>query len=306
MNKYLHTDLICESEGQLDNIDGTEYSSDNFLGCEVERLKIISSQAADRLGRKIGTYVTLRTKKLSIPGDGENEVLAFVLGREIKKLLLEAISPSLFNSDFSVLVAGLGNSDITSDAIGPKTVARVTTTRHIKEFDFNLYQSLGMCSVSTILPGVLGKTGIESAEMIKMTVQSIQPSAVIAIDALAARSTERLASTIQLSDSGINPGTGIGNFRKEISLETLGVPVIAIGVPTVVDTTTLIYDSLCSCFSEGVSNQALQKLESIQNFFVTPKEADIIVDNASILISNALSEVFSISEDFASYDKYTS
>ena len=306
MDRYLHTDLICESEGRLDNIEGTEYSSDTFGVCDVERLKIISKKAAEKLGRKRGTYVTLRTKKLSVPGDGENEALTFFLGKEIKKLLLEATSPSLFNSDFSVIVAGLGNSDITSDAIGPKAVGRITTTRHIKELDFDLYQSLGMCSVSTILPGVLGKTGIESAEMIKMTVQSIRPSAVIAIDALAARSIERLASTIQLSDSGINPGTGIGNFRKEISFETLGVPVIAIGVPTVVDTTTLIYDSLCSHFPESISEAALKKLESMQNFFVTPKEADIIVDNASVLIANALSEVFSISEDFSSYDKYTS
>jgi spore protease len=304
MKRYFHTDLICESEGRLDNIEGTQYSSDAFGVCRVERLKIASQKSADKLGRKIGTYITLRTKKLSVPGDGENEALAFILGREIKKLLLEATSPSLFDSDFSVLVAGLGNSAITSDAIGPKTAERLTITRHIKELDFKLYQSLGMCSVSTILPGVLGKTGIESTEMINMTVKSIHPSAVIAIDALAARSTERLASTIQLSDSGISPGTGIGNFRKEISFDTLGVPVIAIGVPTVVDTATLIYDSLCDYFSESIPEELLKKLESMQSSFVTPKEADIIVDNASILIANALSEVFSISEDFASYDKY--
>lgn len=302
MKKYCRTDLICEGEGRLDNIEGTEYSSDTFGVCKIERLRIISPEASEKLGRKTGTYVTLSTKKLTVPGDGENEALAFILGNEIKKLLLRSTAPTPFDRDFSVLVVGLGNTDITSDAIGPKVVERITATRHVKTIDPKLYKKLGTCSVSTLLPGVLGKTGIESAEIISITAKEIRPHAVIIIDALAARSTDRLASTIQISDSGIMPGAGIGNFRKEINVEALGIPVIAIGVPTVVDSATLIYDALYSFFPENASEPILQKLDFSRNFFVTPKEADIIVDNASALIANALSDVFSISDHFASYN----
>ena len=147
---------------------------------------------------------------------------------------------------------------------------------------------LGHCSISAISPSVLGKTGIESAETIKCAVDSIKPHTLIVIDALAARSTERLARTFQISDTGITPGAGIGNNRETLSKSTLGIPVISIGVPTVVDTATLVFDALNSAGISDVTDKIESLLQSSENLFVTPKDSDEIVEKAARLLSASI------------------
>jgi GPR endopeptidase len=150
------------------------------------------------------------------------------------------------------LVVGLGNSEITPDAIGPFSVRKLNVTRHLRGIDEKLYDTIGRCEISALFPGVLGQTGIETVELIRGAAENAHPDVVLVIDALAARSCDRLAATVQLSDSGINPGSGIGNHRKAICRETVGVPVIALGVPTVVNSATLVYDALHKAGIDGV------------------------------------------------------
>lgn len=222
----------------------------------ITTVKVLNDFGAKAIGKPIGSYVTLQVK-------------SFVSNTDIFDGRLDAFSKVLSSlipkSAKSVLVAGLGNINITADALGPKTNSYVLSTRRI--FD-DLKQSSGfadMFPVATITTGVLGETGIETAEIIKGVVSQIHPSYVIAVDALSASSTDRLGTTVQFSDTGISPGSGVGNHRFEISKSTLGVPVISIGIPTVVSTSTI----------SGDANDTA---------FVTPREIDRITEQGAKLI----------------------
>ena len=151
-----------------------------------------------------------------------------------------------------------------------------------------------MCNVSAFVPGVLAQTGIETLELIQGVVANTSPDVVLVIDALAARSTQRLGRTVQISDAGISPGSGIGNMRKDINKETLGVPVIAIGVPTVVDSTTLVYDALEAAYTKNIPKDMLEALDNNRSFFVTPKECDILCQSISSLLADALEKTFTL------------
>ena len=170
----------------------------------------------------------------------------------------------------------------------------LTVTRHLKELDQSLFDDLGMCCLSALAPGVLGKTGIESSELIRSAVERISPNAIIVIDALAACTVERLATTIQLSDTGIDPGAGIGNLRTKISKESLGIPVIAIGIPTVVDSSTLISDALLRANISELDGETLDRLENSRSFYVTPKETDLITECSAKLIADAVNKAMVI------------
>ena len=195
----------------------------------------------------------------------------------------------------SVLVVGLGNENVTADAIGPRVASGLVISHHIKELKRTLFDSIGFGDVSAIAPGVLGQTGIESAEIVKSVTAAVKPSCVIVIDALASRRLARLATTVQLSDKGISPGSGVNNSRQRLDDQTLGVPVVSIGIPTVVDAATLVYDLI-----EEVNRTKDEKIqidpeligktltENRRNFFITPKETDIIIKSSAKLLSTAL------------------
>lgn len=303
MKKYSRTDLACEASTDLYHIKGTEYTVEDREICIIEKLDIINEDAANKLNKKMGRYVTVSTPKLQYLDECEIEKLANLIGNEILSVILHSTNTINISSNFSILVVGIGNAKITADAIGPETVDRITVTRHIKDLDLNLFNHLKMCTVSALSPSVLGKTGIESVELIKAAVESVHPDVILVIDALAARSVERLARTIQISDTGITPGAGIGNSRSEISRQSLGVPVIAIGIPTVVDSSVLAFDILSEAGIYSLSQDITDRLDSIDNFFVTLKETDVIIEKSSILLAKALTGAFVISAEQGAYNK---
>ena len=260
----IRTDLALErAEISEKSINGVLFDEEKIEDITVSRLEIQNETGAENLKKPIGKYITLSLPRFTKSG-GLDIRAVNLLAREIRRLL-----PSKTGS---VLVAGLGNTAITPDSLGPEVAERIIATRHISK-EMRTQLGLGkLMPVSVLTPGVLGQTGIETGEILLGTVERIRPSAVIVIDALAARSLERLGSTVQLSDTGICPGSGVGNARMEISRSTLGVPVISVGVPTVVDINTLLYD---------VGAEKSREVDMI----VTPKEVDMMIDRAAELIA---------------------
>ena len=261
------TDLALElSEGLKEKTEGVEQSSETDGEIKITRIKITSEKGKRAINRPLGDYITLEFPPLFKISDYsflENAVI-----RELHRLLSEKKE--------RILVAGLGNTDITPDAVGPLTVRQILATRHITGQFAESIGLKGLKSVSVISPGVLGQTGIETTELIKCAVDAIRPDAVIVIDALAAGSAARLFRTLQLCNTGITPGSGVKNSRREISEKTLGVPVIAIGVPTVMDADSLAAE-LTGC-----------ETEKSADMFVTPKDVDLLCDRISEILSQAL------------------
>ncbi len=260
----IRTDLALErAEIYKKSLDGVLLDEEKHGQITVTRINIQSTEAENRLQKPRGKYTTLTLPRFTASA-GVDKAAASVMAGELKRLLPSGIR--------SVLVAGLGNTAITPDSLGPKVADRVIATRHIGK---KLGAELGLgelLPVSVLSPGVLGQTGIETGEIILGTADRITPSAVIVIDALAARSLERLGSTVQMSNTGICPGSGVGNSRMEISRQTLGVPVISIGVPTVVDIKTLLSD---------IGAPTVKAPDMI----VTPKEVDMMIDRAAELVA---------------------
>ena len=294
MNKYCRTDLACEASNDLASIEGTEYFIKDHDVCILEKLDILTPEASKALNKKAGRYVTVSTPRLQYLDEEELERISDVIVKELLSMICNAANIASLSADFSIFVAGLGNSKIISDAIGPETVERISVTRHIKDKSLNLFNQLKMCTVSALSPSVMGKTGIESSEIIKATIEKISPDIIIIIDALAARSVDRLARTVQISNTGITPGAGIGNFRSELSRQTVGIPVISIGIPTVVDSSVLAFDMLSASGISSIPQSITDRLDSMDNFFVTPKEIDVIIEKSAILLSKALDKVFVI------------
>ncbi len=282
---YAYTDLACEAT----DFDGR---------CEEEIVRL-SGEGTARLIRHWenggGRYVTLTCGRIPTRSEEELDELADVLSDELIRMSAEVLGrvpdPSL-----KVLVVGLGNADMTPDAIGPGTVRRMTVTRHLKAYDGQMYAALGCCELAAIAPGVLGQTGMESVELVKGAVNHARPHLVVAVDALAARSCDRLAATIQLSNRGIGPGAGVGNHRRALDKESLGCPVLALGVPTVVDSATLVYDALGAAgMTDATITPKLQKvLEGGRSFVVSPRDSDRITELTCILLARALDRAFGI------------
>lgn len=296
MEDYSRSDLACESGGIKKGGEGLPqgmYSEEQVEGYTVSRLHIRDKEYEMLLGKPQGTYVTVMCGKIWLMDGEEFSALADLVAKEIQAMCTGVCGRSV-DRGFGVLVAGLGNSDITPDAIGPCSVRRLNVTRHLRAIDEKLYDTVGRCEISAVFPGVLGQTGIETVELIRGAVENARPDVVLAIDALAARSCERLAATVQLSDSGINPGSGIGNNRKAICRDTVGVPVIALGVPTVVNSATLVYDVLQQAGIEEIRPELHRVLENGRSFFVSPKESDVITDKISELIAQAVDAAFTL------------
>lgn len=266
----IHTDLALEMhEAAQHPDDGIICRSENENGITVTHIEIHNERGERELNRPIGNYITL---------EAEKDFRSVQFSDDCKDLLTKHLR-RLLGDARSVLVCGIGNRDITPDALGPISAARILATRHISK---QLSDTLGCGSLSpvtAISPGVLGQTGIEVGEILGGIVEKTKPDAVIAVDALAARSISRLCSTVQISDTGITPGSGVHNARAELSRKTLGVPVISIGVPTVVDLSTLSHDM---CGDTLVANDALV---ANGEMIVTPREIDTIIDHTADIIS---------------------
>lgn len=290
MQKYnVYTDLACEAEISHDKGEnGTSYREKNVCGLKVAHLTVENEIGEKFSGKKQGEYITLFTPLLSDIDSNQSETLLRVISGEIDNLMKRILG----KKPSCVLVAGLGNREITADNIGPKTVDRLNVTRHLKEQSPELFENYWCSPLCAIAPGVLGQTGIESAEIISAVCNYAKPDVVIAIDALAARATERLGATVQISDNGIFPGSGIGNRRSEISRKTLGIPVIAIGIPTVVNSSTLVYDALCKAGYDSVDENIQRVLKSGESFFVSPKQSDLISESAAEILSGAINQLF--------------
>lgn len=271
------TDLAFESremasEGSADEIDGIEYSETALHGVACKKLRVATESGAKNIGKPVGTYITLDIDALT-----RRESESFI---ETVTAMAEVLSElaDLNNKDALALVVGLGNRDITPDAVGPLTAESTLVTRHLKSQmpeDFAFFRP-----VSVIAPGVLGTSGIESADYINAVCKSLSPSLIIAVDALAAKSFDRLCRTVQITDTGITPGSGVGNSRAQINKETMGVPVIAVGVPTVVDIRTVL--------AEYCSDAANQAVGRSSEMIVTPRSIDSEVANTSKLVAYAL------------------
>mgnify|MGYP004551147787 FL=1 len=281
----IRTDLACESEATHDaGKDGTAYAESDVNGFCVAKLHVRNADGEAAAGKPCGRYVTVFTKLLCDESAERLDALAALIAAEIDALA----KLHLGGTPRCVLVAGLGNREITADSIGPKTVDRLTVTRHIREHDEALFNSYFRVPLCAIAPGVLGQTGIETAELVGGVAKTARPDLILAVDALAARATERLGATVQISDSGIFPGSGIGNRRSEISMRTLGVPVIAIGVPTVVNSATLVYDALQSAGYTEVDDRMERVLHEGESFFVSPRQSDRISESVADMLADAI------------------
>jgi len=298
----IRTDLAVETREMYrqaqkidDEIPGVETMVDETeKDIIVTSVKIMSDEAAEEMGKAKGEYVTIDAPKLKLNDEAFNEKVGEKLIEVVKRIT------NMKPTD-TVLVVGLGNEKITADALGPKVISKIDITRHLLEY-VPQYMKPGTRSICGIAPGVLGTTGIETGEIIKGIVEKIKPNIIIAIDALASRRIERIATTIQIANTGIVPGSGLGNHRNAITQETMGVPVIAIGVPTVVEAAVIANDAL-ELFVEKLqkearSNKSLNELieqdnyEEIKsalmpndiNLVVTPKDIDELIENIKEII----------------------
>lgn len=269
------TDLAVEAAQRFgENTQGIAVQREQYPRHAVTTVEILTPEASKTMHKPLGKYCTLHFPPFSdsIDSDGEGAELA---AEKLREMLPET---------GSVLVMGLGNRELTADALGPKAAEKILATRHIRGEVARVSELDGLRAVSVCSPGVLGTTGIESAEILQALVREIQPDAVIAIDALAAMELERMGCTLQIADSGIAPGSGVGNHRPRLDQETLGVPVIAIGVPTVVDGVT---------FAAGLLRLEEEDCEQLRSLHTTPltvtvREIDLMIARASSIIAMAV------------------
>ena len=264
MNQFqVRTDLALEAREKFeeDNVEikGVKVE-EAYLGetdIKITTMVIETENGAKAMGRPKGNYITIEAPNMDGQDEEYHQQISIELAKIIQKLLPKA------EGKISVLVAGLGNREVTPDALGPRVIDNMMITRHVlKEFGKYAFGEEEVSSVSGIVPGVMAQTGMESQEIIRGIVEETKPDVMIAIDALAARSTKRLSRTIQITDTGINPGSGVGNHRHGLSKDTVGIPVIAIGVPTVVDAATIVADTMQNLIQAMEANTHLQSLST--------------------------------------------
>lgn len=323
----VRTDLAIEARemvGEEDvEVKGVELEVEEFedIDLSITKVNILNEGGAKSLGKPIGSYITMECELMKENDPDAHEKLVKELAKQLNQLIE-------FKKDTTVLIVGLGNSDVTPDSLGPKVTSNIIVTRHLYQ-EFGEPEGEGTYNrVSAITPGVMGQTGMETFEIIQGIVNEIKPDYVIAIDALASRRTSRVNSTIQLADTGVHPGSGVGNRRKGLTKETLGVPVIAIGVPTVVDAATIVNDTMEELFIEirkhsKQGSEVFNMLDSISeqekyqlikevlypyvgNMFVTPKEIDAVVKRIGNIISSSLNVLLQPDLEYDEITKYLS
>lgn len=289
---------ISEKDGKVNGIVFNEYVYENTQ-IKVSELEITNKKGEKLFGKPMGKYVTIEAMELSVADAFYEQEVSRLTAEIIEKLIDDNANRK---SKMTVLVAGLGNKEVTADALGPLVVENISVDRHMGNLKNGIW-------LSGLTPGVMAQTGMETAQIIKGVVNELKPDIVIAIDALAARSSNRLNTTIQISDRGINPGSGVGNHRLEINQKTLGVPVVAVGVPTVIAVPTIVSDTMENLLKaiatfktfrgvdtvyEGFSQK--QKFDLIQEILspemadmvVTPKDIDASVRTISYIVADAI------------------
>ncbi len=266
----IRTDLAMEahelSRKQNADIQGVEVITEREEGIKLTRVKILEKRAAQLLGKAEGTYVTIEAPQIRYSLDGYERVVD-IIAKELKEM-------AHTEKRRLTLVAGLGNRDITPDALGCEVISKLLVTKHLKEHMQHIFDK-DMGNVCAVAPGVLGTTGIETAQMIKGISDMIQPDLVIAVDALAAADIHRMNTTIQLADTGIQPGAGVGNNRRGLNEETLGVKVIAVGVPTVID-------------AAAISKVKIP--EESAPLMITTKDIDSVIERMSKTVANGINK----------------
>lgn len=322
IEKYsVRTDLALEEKERFESdnveIQGVVLEEEYDEQCEmrITRVKVETENGAKVMGKPVGKYLTLEAPNLAVPDEDYHREISLKLAEYLKELIGKEI---LEQEELSILVIGLGNREVTPDALGPYVAEQVCVTRHIvKEYGKYAMGMERVKSVSAVVPGVMGQTGMESQEIVKGIVKETGPDLVIAVDALAARNSRRLNRTIQIADTGIHPGSGVGNHRNGLTRETLGIPVIAIGVPTVVDAATIVNDTMenfiealesskmlkgvgdvLKTYSNAEKYEMVKELISphLNGMFVTPKDEDEMVKQISYTISEALNVLLTDSE----------
>jgi spore protease len=318
----VRTDLAVEAkeiyQKQNNEIPGVEVQENREGDVKITYVKVVNDVGERMMGKPKGTYVTIDMPRFT-HYDGETmDDVSRVLGKTLSSMVK-------IDDGMTALVVGLGNWNITPDALGPKVVSKVMVTRHLKQLIPDQIDE-GIRPVCAIAPGVLGLTGMETGEIIKGVVEKVKPNLIVCIDALASRKMERVNSTIQIGDTGISPGSGVGNKRMEISKQTLGIPVIAIGVPTVVDAATMANDTIDMVLDEmiGQSKQggefynmlrSIDKNEKqrmiqdildpyVGNLMVTPKEVDLVIDSVSKVIANGINIALQPALDLEDINKF--
>ena len=278
-----YTDLAAERRRADLNGDGVEYSKEEVGEFVWERIRITSESGERAIGRPRGIYNTLNTERSDLLDSNALKAARDELSKELIGLAgISGARPE------SILVVGLGNKNLTSDSLGCLTCDRVKPTRHIKEYDSALFCELGCSEISVITPNVMAKTGLDSVDVVAAVCEKLSPSLIIAVDAIATSSFERLGSTIQITDAGICPGSGLFNHDRALNKVTLGTRVIAIGVPTVIDARVLYLDGI----GEGrITDPSCIPSPSM---FVSPKEIDEIVNYSSQIIAESINMAFGI------------
>lgn len=295
-NFQMRTDLALEVRESISDADSRlrgvrveeQYHEEEDI--RVTKVTIDTKNAAKTMGKPMGIYVTMEAPAMIEPDEDYHREISGCLAEELLKLMPGA------DEEQSVLVVGLGNREVTADALGPQVVDNLFITRHIvREYGKAAYNCEKMNQVSALEPGVMAKTGMETAEIVKGVVEETSPDVLIVIDALAARSTRRLNRTIQITNTGIQPGSGVGNHRNALTRESLGVPVIAIGIPTVVDAATIVNDALEKLLAEEkeLSGEKLKDKQNLNfsdlnNMYMTGKDIDAVIKRVSYTVSEGI------------------
>lgn len=290
-SSYVRTDLAAETAVSEDTAhqNGISVSTETIDQTEICTVTVSEGEGEAFIGKPAGRYVTLTFERIWLLTAKKQDRIAKIIAALITDTAERLTDGKKLKS---ILVAGLGNRFITADAVGPLTVKKITVTGHLKKHTPEIFKTLGCHSVSAIAPGVLAQTGIESFRLIKGAVEAANPDLVIAVDALAAKSPDRLATTLQLCDTGIAPGSGIGNRRHALNRSTLGVPVIAVGVPTMVSSSTLVCTALDKAGIKDVDEELKKVLENGKSFFVTLNESDRVAELYSDLIADGINKAF--------------
>ncbi len=276
-------DLYKKANKLEEEIAGIESEEEKQDDITITRVKITNHEGEIALDKKMGNYVTIDVKKIQNISIEKEDKMIQTFSKELSKIIDKHVKKT-----DEILVVGLGNLYATPDALGSKVVENIEITRHIKMY---LPEAIdkNTRSVSAITPGVLGTTGIETAEVVKGIVDNIKPKLVIAIDSLCSKNIDRINKSIQISDTGIIPGGGVGNRRAELSVDTLQIPVIAIGVPTVLDAATIVIDALNVCEVDVSEEEMITKMKLNNfNFIVTPKEIDELIEHMTAIISEGI------------------
>lgn len=294
IEKSFGTDLALERRRADPTVEGVTYEREERGDFAVETVSVTTEAGAERLGKPCGQYVTLTHPPILYLLGRDRERLISAVAEELERLAAP-LCGGRGKKELTVLVAGLGNRALTSDAIGPLVADRLRATRHLRQAQRALWERLDISSLCVCAPGVTAQTGMEASGTVADMAARTGAHLVVVVDALAARSPERLLRTVQLCDTGISPGSGIGNSREALDRETVGVPVLAIGVPTVVHTATLVTDAIGAHSTAELPDEVLDYLER-DGFFVSPGDVDQSVEAIAEILAGAITRLWGVEE----------